>query len=438
MATLAERESTSILDELSILQVKLPPWSAIAIAILILLAIVVATPFVQMGIGELRTERRLRDLRVRAESGEPGERVAALAELAALRDPPSEVIADLAELAVGEAPPEVRQQALAGLQAAARNQELPTAIWETLIAELDEDPGPAVLGALLAALGSTDGSITTLLPRQARLIELAVGPGDITVRSSALGLLAGFAWQGRLSAEGEAGLAQVLEQRFPAGSDVGAGGGGDAGLALQAAAALGGAAEHRPLSAGSRTALYRTATGGRPADREMAIDSLERDRRRNAPGGFEQAEIEALLAARSAEREEAARAALERQREAALTSEPTRAERFFGRERVGGNLYFAAIWISGIVCVVWLVVYLARVVAFAGARSWRAVRGLLAIGLWVPISIGTGYLFFLGLFLFGHNSTPPLSRQLQLAAAAFVLAALYGAVGWGLSRLVRR
>jgi hypothetical protein len=83
------------------------------------------------------------------------------------------------------------------------------------------------------------------------------------------------------------------------------------------------------------------------------------------------------------------------------------------------------------------VVYLARVVVLAGARSWRAARGLLAIGLWIPISIGTGYLFFLGLFLFGHNATPPPSRQLQLAAAAFVLAAVYGAVGWGLSRLIR-
>jgi hypothetical protein len=177
---------------------------------------------------------------------------------------------------------------------------------------------------------------------------------------------------------------------------------------------------------------------GRHDEQQAALQTLQKDRRLNAPGGYAEPEIETHLASIRAEADERARLTLERQRQAAAVPKPTRVERIFGRERIGGNLYFAAIWLSGLICVAWLVYYLARILVFLGGRSWKVLRGLLAIGLWVTASVGTGYLFFIGLFLFGHNTTPPPSRQLQLAAAAFGLATVYAATGWLLRLLVRK
>jgi hypothetical protein len=403
----------------------------VLIAVAILVGLAGAYPYVLQGLKLVATKAQQRDLNTRAKSSDSQTRVSALTGLAVRRDPGPSVIEELASIAVGDEPPEIRGQALAGLRSAARNQELPAEIWDSLIAELEDEPPTPVLAALLTALGSDEQSFQAVDAKEARVVDLARGHEDVSVRQAAIRLLAGLAWQGQLSQEGEMALVAIVGEQRPANEAVPS-------LTHLAAAALGGLAEHGPLSSTARSALYETTTQGHHDEQQIAVQTLQKDRRLNAPGGYPEREIETHLASIRAEADERARLILERQRQAAAVPEPTRVERIFGRERIGGNLYFAAIWISGLICAAWLVYYLARILVFLGERSRKVLRGLLAIGLWVPASVGTGYLFFIGLFLFGHNSTPPPSRQLQLAAAAFGLAAIYAAAGWVLSLLVRK
>ena len=400
-------------------------------AVAILVALAGAYPYVLRGIQLLGMRSQERELRVRAADDDLETRVVALATLAARRDPGPEVISKLAVLAVGDEAAGVREQALTGLRSVARNQKLPPEIWESLLAELEEEPPTPVLAALLTALGSDEDSFRAAGAQEARIVDLALLHEDPSVRQAAIRLLAGFAWQGELSPGGEMTLVAIVQEERPVHETVPS-------LAHLAAAALGGLAEHAPLSLEARNALFETATQGPHDERQIALQTLQKDRRLNASDGYAEQEIEAYLASIRAEGDERARLHLEQQRQAAAVPVPTRFEQIFGLERIGGNLYFAAIWISGLICAGWLIYYLARVLVFLGERSRKVLKGLLAIGLWIPASVGTGYLFFLGLFLFGHNSTPPPSRQLQLAAAAFGLAAIYAATGWVVGLLVRR
>jgi hypothetical protein len=104
-------------------------------------------------------------------------------------------------------------------------------------------------------------------------------------------------------------------------------------------------------------------------------------------------------------------------------------------EQVGRSVVIAiTVAAPVVICGIFLVYFVARLLTYAGRRSRRAVVALPVIGLWIAASYGMAWLYFIA----AHAYPTELGEFLLLAAILWGVTAVYGGLGWAMHYAIRR
>lgn len=157
--------------------------------------------------------------------------------------------------------------------------------------------------------------------------------------------------------------------------------------------------------------------GGRHADREVWFDRMAAD-----------PDPDVAATARAARQQW-------RDRGRAWPVELWRELRAGEYERVGRSAVTAmTVAAPVLICGVFLIYFMARLLTYAGRRSRRAMVALPVLGVWVAASYGMVWLYFIA----AHANLSDWGELLLAAAILFGVTAAYGGLGWALHYAVRR
>jgi hypothetical protein len=104
----------------------------------------------------------------------------------------------------------------------------------------------------------------------------------------------------------------------------------------------------------------------------------------------------------------------------------------------GVRLYWLLAGIGVLVAAAFAVYYMLRIVVYVSERRSRALAAGGVMLAWVALTCGMVWLFFVGVFAFGHNYLVPIRQQLLIDLVMGGLLLVYAALGWAMHYLIRR